>query len=204
MSKHDITDLINGTSLYKLGPNTMLLKGRINRWDLLKLKNWILTIKNDEISGAVLLIDSVGGLTDLSILVDMLQVPISTYVVGEAQSFAAMLFLAGSSKGMMPGTALMLHKARWAEKKESEEVARDEDIMTSHNYKVVSILSSLVPAEIKEDVINAVIGHEDVFFNSEYLWEVGAVDSIEYVEAEELGLEGDHKVWYTKKYIEEK
>ena len=202
MSKfgYGLTEMLKGTSLYHVGENTMLLKGDIGRVDLMHLKNWIMTLKIDAVQDAVLILDSCGGATDPSILVEMLQVPIHVHVAGKAHSFASLLFLCGSSKTMSPDAEFMMHQARWDQSKESQSVALDEKVLFRHRYKVASIVSTIAPGSAKAEMVKAVTNSVDVYFAQEYLWENTVVDGIIDYSGEALGLCEDAALWYNGVY----
>ena len=195
-----MNDLVNGIGFYQLSEMTVLLKGRINRTDSMKLKSWILSIKNDAIEDAVLIIDNVGGYSDPSILTELIQVPVHVHICGEAHSFAALLFLCGSAKTMSPDAIFMLHESRWEENKEADLVAYDKKILYRHRYKVASIVSTVAPGRAKHEMVKAVSGPIDTYFPNKFMWDTGVVDAIVDYTGEALGLDGADAIWYNKKY----
>ncbi len=198
--KYDINDILGGTSFFHIGDNTVLLKGKIETREIMQLKNWVSTIKVDKIHNPVLIIDSVGGKADLNLISDMLSVPIHTHVVGEAQSFAGFLALAGSKRTGVPGSFIMLHKSRWRDLKEADSVAKDKEVLSGHKYREISLLSSIVPAGIKHEVLMACVEDEDVYFPADVLLEVGAFDAVEHYSGKKLEIDADNITWFECKY----
>ena len=197
---YGLSDMLKGTSLYHVGTNTMLLKGDVGLSDIMHLKNWIMTLKIDAVQDAVLILDSAGGATDPSIIKEMMQIPIHCHVAGKAESFAALLLLAGSSKTLSPDAYIMLHTARWGETKEAESVALDEEVLFRHRYKTASFVSTVAPGRAKKLMVDAVTGKEDVYFSDKYLFDVGAVDGVVDYTGEALGLADTTAIWYNATY----
>lgn len=180
--------------------HTKILRGPISTSDLIELKGWVIELKINAVQDAVLIIDSEGGMSDPSIITEMMQVPIHVHVAGKAESFAALLLLAGSSKTLSPDSHIMLHTARWRETKYGEVSELDEEALFRHRYKVASFVSTVAPAGAKKLMVDAVTGKEDVYFNDKYLFDAGAVDGVIDYTGQALGLAGDDAVWYNSMY----
>ena len=202
--KYDVSDILGGTSFFQIGDNTILLKGKIESREIMLLKNWVMSVKLDRISNPVLIIDSEGGMTDLNLISDMLSVPIHTHIVGEALSFAGVLALAGSKRTAVPGSFLMLHKSRWRDLKEAESIARDSEVLATYKYREISLLTSMVPAGIKEEVMLACVEDADVYFSANVLYNQGALDLIGHYSGEKLGVDADNGLWFDCKYAKGK
>lgn len=184
------------TSFYKVGKNTVLLKGIITKKDITKLRSWILRIKEKSSSKGVLIIDSEGGVSDTALLVDMLQVPIHTHIVRKAGSFAALIALMGSARTASSKAWLMLHGPRSTS-------IEQEGILYKHGYKLISTVSTVVPTPLKRYMTDALAGKEDVYFEIGFLKEEGALDCIHEYTGEDLKLYEDDSLWYNSKYIKE-
>jgi len=198
--KIDSNDMLDGTSFFILSDKVALLMGKTNAHDLRKLSNWAASLHIDGEIGT-LLIDSDGGVACPGVLEIFMKANIRIHVLGMAGSFAGVLALTGSIQTASSEAVYMFHASRWRNSKHSESVARDEELLERHNYRMLSLVASLLPAgEVKRDVIGALEGEMDIFYKATWLAENGVVDAIIDVTAEDLGLEGDIKVWYNRKY----
>ena len=158
--------------------NIALLKGSISRHDLTCMKSWARSLEISEESGAIL-IDSQGGLSDPELLANIVRVPLHTHVLRNAHSFAALIALCGSFKTAEEDAMFMVHKARWSQTKTAGEIAKDQKILDTHEYRVMSIMGSVLPAgDGKDQISRAMCSTEDVYIDPLRLYEVAALDEI--------------------------
>ena len=203
--KIDSTEIFKGSAFFDMGPSVALMRGVMEPHDIIKMKNWVMAMHIDCEQDGVLLIDSEGGASDPSIIALMLQTPIHTHVLGNASSFAAVAALAGSYKTAVEGSAMMFHKSRWKDTKEPERVFLDEEVLFKHRYKMISMVSSILPGGgIKELVCEAMLGKEDVYISAPHLYEKSVLDEITSFKGGELELYDYCRVWYDRTYNKER
>lgn len=142
------------------------------------MKSWIRSLEIGEQAG-VLLIDSEGGLSDPELLANIVRVPLHTHVLRNAQSFAALIALCGSYKTAEEDAVFMVHKSRWSQTKTAGEIARDQKILNTHDYRTMSIMGSVLPAgDGKDQISRAMCSTESVFIDPVRLYETATLDEV--------------------------
>lgn len=161
-----------------LEDNVAMLRGSITRYDITCLNSWIRSVEIGEQAGT-LLIDSPGGISDPETLVNMVRAPIHTHVLNEAHSFAALIAMCGSFKTAVEDAIIMVHASKWKQTKTAGEVARDQSILDTFNYRVMSVMGSVLPAgDAKDQISKAMCSDLNHFFDVERLYETGVLDRI--------------------------
>lgn len=176
--KFSIVNFLKGNAFHVLQDDVAILRGKITRYDLTCMKSWIRSLEIGEQAGT-LLIDSEGGLSDPELLASIVRVPLHTHVLRNAQSFAALIALCGSYKTATEDAVFMVHASRWDMTKTSEEVARDQKIMNTHNYRTMAIMGSVLPAgDAKDQISKAMCSDTDVYLDPIRLYETAVLDNV--------------------------
>lgn len=183
MSLHDI---ITKNSFHCLEDSVALISGRIENTTNTRLLAWL---KGLQLTGntGTLLLDSKGGIVDIEVLVELVKTPLHIHVLENAQSWAMCMALCASHLTANPDSTFMNHGSRWDMMKSDGEIAEDQHILDEHNYKVSSIISSVLPAgSAKTHIIESMYGKEDTYFKGDWLWEKSIIDQIAPVDLKNL------------------
>lgn len=173
-------------TFYCLEDTVAIVKGRISTSTSIRLKGWLKSIRQTQQFGT-LLIDSKGGIADTDLLVEIFKTPLHVHVLDNAQSWAMCMALCASHLTCNPKAVFMNHASQWDMLKSSEEVAEDQHLIDSHNYKVASMLSSTLPAgSVRNEIAESLSNEADTYFAVDWLWENAIIDHIAPVDLSNL------------------
>ena len=164
-------------TFFCLDDDVGFLRGKISRATSNKLKSWLKSLQYNQ-TPAILLLDTEGGFSDVELLMEIVKTPLHIHVLKNAQSWGMAMAMCASTLSCNPGSAFMLHKPRWDMHKNSEEIARDEHLMTKFTFETASILSSVSSCMLKDEICDAFTEDGDTYFHCDWLWEQGLIDHI--------------------------
>ena len=184
-----LRNTVHGTEFIDLDEHFMaerklFLLGNVTPESATGLIKQVMYLQSLDRTGEVTLyIDSSGGnvISGLSLfdVLKSLTVPLKTVCIGNAASMAGVLFLAGTTRVMLPHSRLMLHDPSYSHSNidglkahEIKEMVTDLDKMGEELVKIISEATSRSIEEIKE------VTRKDSYFTAQEALEFGLATEI--------------------------